>query len=87
MKSRTTRRFWELYLALPTDIRRKADEAYVLWQENPGHPSLHFKRIDPEDQIYSARIDRRYRVLGALQGNTMVWFWIGKHEVYDRILN
>ncbi len=87
MKSRTTRQFREIYVALPADVQRRADEAYVLWQANPGHPSLRFKLIDREDQIYSARIDRGYRVLGARQNDTMIWFWIGKHEVYDRILN
>ncbi|MBX3059650.1 MAG: hypothetical protein KF770_24640 [Anaerolineae bacterium] len=86
MKSRTTKQFWELYNALPKDIRELADKAYVLWQENPHHPGLQFKRVDPEKPIYSARVGRNYRALGVLQGDTITWFWIGKHEVYDRIL-
>ena len=86
MKSRTTKQFWKFYSALPTRIQALADKAYILWLENPGYPSLHFKRVDPEDPIYSVRISRRYRAVGVLRGDTITWFWIGKHEIYDRLL-
>jgi hypothetical protein len=86
MNSRTTRKFWELYHALPTDIRARADKAYELWLLNPSAPGLHFKRVDPDEPIYSVRIGRNYRALGVLHGDTTIWFWIGKHDIYDRIL-
>ena len=86
MKSRTTKRFWKLYQALPGEIQLAANKAYALWLENPAHPSLHFKRVDPEEPIYSIRITRQYRALGVLRDDVIVWFWIGKHGVYDRLL-
>jgi hypothetical protein len=86
MKSRTTKQFWELYSALPKEIQELADKAYELWQNNPHHPGLQFKQVDPEKAIYSARVGRNYRALGILRDGTITWFWIGKHEVYDRIL-
>ncbi|HEX8675403.1 MAG TPA: hypothetical protein VF710_26140 [Longimicrobium sp.] len=37
--------------------------------------------------IYSARVGRHYRALGERQvDDTIVWFWIGSHADYDRIL-
>ncbi len=86
MNSRTTKKFWELYNGLPLEVRDLADKAYVLWQHNPQHPSLQFKQVDSENAIYSVRISRNYRALGVLEGGTIIWFWIGKHDVYDRIL-
>ncbi len=86
MKSRTTRRFWELYDALPADIQARANKAYQLWLVEPSASGLQFKRVDPVDPIYSVRISRNYRALGALRGDTITWFWIGKHDIYDRLL-
>ncbi|MEZ4769368.1 MAG: hypothetical protein R2844_13195 [Caldilineales bacterium] len=86
MKSRTTRKFWEQYNALPVDIQLRADKAYRLWLVEPNASSLQFKRVDSEEPIYSVRISRNYRALGVLSGDTITWFWIGKHDIYDRIL-
>lgn len=49
MRSHTEARFWRFYDNLPEDVQRDADEAYKLWQSDPGHPSLQFKRVDPKD--------------------------------------
>lgn len=53
MKSHTLGRFWKFYDRLPAHVQRDADEAYKLWQVSPYHPSLQFKRVDPQDPIYS----------------------------------
>jgi hypothetical protein len=84
--SRATKHFWELYNDLPIDVQMRADRAYALWLADPGLPGLQFKRVDPEEPIYSVRIGLRYRALGVLRGDTITWFWIGKHDVYDRLL-
>jgi len=86
MKSQATAKFWKLYARLPQQMQRRAREAYVVWRDNPAHPSLHFKRVDDEEPIYSARISEDYRVLGLLGGDTVVWFWIGNHAEYERLL-
>ena len=86
MKSHTQARFWQFYDRLPEDVQRHADKAYQLWQSNPQHPSLQFKRIDPQDPIYSVRVGRKYRALGWLEGDTVTWFWIGSHAEYDNLL-
>lgn len=86
MKSYTEPRFWKFYDKLPPEIRRLADSAYEIWRENPFHPSLQFKRVDSQDPIYSVRVGPGYRALGWRDKDTIVWFWIGDHDEYDRLL-
>jgi hypothetical protein len=32
------------------------------------------------------RVTKGYRALGLRQGETIVWFWIGSHAEYERLL-
>jgi len=82
MNSHTTRSFRKAFRALPPHVRQRARAAYKLWRENPNLPGLRFKRIGNN---VSVRVGRNYRALGILQGDTVRWHWIGKHDVYDRI--
>ncbi|HAH07898.1 MAG TPA: hypothetical protein DCM05_15470 [Elusimicrobia bacterium] len=52
----------EDYLSLPEAARRKADKAFLLFQKDPRHPSLHVEKIDTVRGIWSLRIDRGYRL-------------------------
>lgn len=86
MKSHTEARFWRAYDKLPTDVQRQADAAYEIWRQYPYHPSLQFKQVDAQNPIYSVRVGRGYRALGWREGDTIIWFWVGDHDEYDRIL-
>ena len=86
MKSSTTSQFWKLYEALPEHVQRRADKAYRLWQLNPRAHGLDFKRVGQRRPVYSVRIGRGYRALGLLEGDTIIWFWIGNHDDYERLL-
>ena len=87
MNSHTTRRFRELLAALPEYVQQQADDAYALFQQNPAHPGLRFKQVDAgPPPVYSARVGIGYRAVGALRGDTVVWFWIGSHADYDQLL-
>ncbi len=86
MKSLATPKFWKLYARLPYRVQRRARKAYERWKENPHYPSLHFKPVDEQDPIYSARVNNDCRVLGFLEGDTMLWYWIGSHDEYERLL-
>ena len=87
MNSRTTERFRQAFDGLPPDVRRQARSAFRLWQADPGHRSLQFKRVHPTQPIYSARIGLGWRALGVLESDTVVWFWIGSHADYDRLID
>ncbi|WP_445301497.1 ParE family toxin-like protein [Microcoleus sp. LAD1_D5] len=76
--------FWEKYNSLDSTVKEQARKAYRFWLENPFHRSLHFKCINQEENIWSARITRGYRAVGILQGDTVTWFWIGNHDDYER---
>jgi hypothetical protein len=84
--SRTTRAFREAFASLPSDVRRQAQRAYRLFLRDPRHPSLRFKKVDKESDVYSVRIGLGYRALGVMQGSIVVWFWIGSHAECDRLL-
>ena len=86
MHSRTTREFWRLFSQLPVDVQRDAKRAYRLFQSNPAHPSLHFKKLEGEDAIYSARIGLDHRALAVMSRDRIVWYWIGSHADYDRLV-
>lgn len=81
MKSSTTLDFWKSYSSLPPEIKRKAKAAYRLWQRDPRHPSLRFKKIG---DVWSIRIGGGYRALAILESDTFYWFWIGTHDDYER---
>lgn len=86
MKSRATPKFWRCYEHLPRRVQQRARKAYQLWMANPDHPSLQFKRVDEEEPIYSVRVTGDYRALGLLEGDTVIWYWIGRHDEYERLL-
>lgn len=75
--------FWALYKSLPPEVRAVADKNYQLLKVNPQHPSLRFKRIG---SLRSVRIGHQYRALGYDVDDAVLWFWIGTHAEYDRLI-
>ena len=86
MRSRTTGRFRAAFAGLSARVQKQARKAHRLFLEQPHHPSLHFKRVHSEKPIYSVRISIDYRALGVRERNTMIWFWIGSHSDYEKII-
>ena len=87
MKSKRSRQFRALFEALPEPVQRQANEAYRLFQANPSHPSLSFKQVSPNGPVYSVRIGLHYRALAIRQPDCLLWFWIGSHADYDKMLS
>ena len=87
MKSRTTARFRSTYAELPESIQRRARRAYQRFKEDPSHPSLRFKRVHSTSPVYSARVSLDYRAVGVMEDDEVVWFWIGSHADYERLLS
>ncbi len=79
----TNRKFWLFYNQLPEDIEQIADAFYELLKTNPNHPSLYFKRVN---KYWSVRVGKDYRALGIEVKNGILWFWIGTHAEYDRLI-
>ena len=75
--------FWQCYRALPREVRRKAVESFHRLKADPRHPGLHFK---PVGRYWSARVGAHHRALAVRDNSTFVWFWIGTHAEYDRLI-
>jgi len=86
LRSRTTASFRKQRDALSPTLRKKADDAYALFSDDPSHRSLQFKKVHTTLPIYSARIDLSYRAVGVLENDIVTWFWIGPHDEYERLI-
>ena len=75
--------FWYHYRQLPPEVQRIADKNYQFLANDPYHPSLHFKQIR---DLWSVRVGRGYRALATEQNGDYLWFWIGPHGEYDRLI-
>jgi len=83
MKSETLSSFWKGYAKLSPKLKQQTRKAYQLWAENPFHSSLHFKCINQSENLWSTRITRGIRAIGIMEGDTVIWFWIGNHDDYE----
>ena len=84
MKHSASPRFWQCYRSLPSKIQMLADKNFALLKANPGHPSLHFKKVG---RFRSARVGIKYRALAVEIDDGLLWVWIGDHATYDRMLD
>lgn len=75
--------FWDCYNKLPASVRNVADKNFDLLKRDSSHPSLHFKKVV---RFWSARVGIQYRALAVEAGEDLVWFWIGSHAEYDRLI-
>jgi hypothetical protein len=68
---------------LPQQIRRLADENYELLKRDARHPSLQFKKVG---KYWFVRAGLHYRALAVEVDDGYLWFWIGSHADYDRLI-
>ncbi len=80
----TSPSFWEAYDNLPSEIKKVAIKNFTLLKKQPDYPSLHFKKVK---NYWSVRVGRRYRALGIEKEGNIIWFWIGKHSDYERLIS
>lgn len=83
MSHRAARKFWLLFAELPPEVQQLARANFLQLKSNPQHPSLHLKRVG---RYWSARVGASYRAVGVNSPDGIVWFWIGPHEEYERII-
>ena len=83
MRHRATPSFWQEYNALDADILKLADKSFEILKKDPQHPSLHLKRAG---RFWSARVGLHHRALAVEIPDGLLWFWIGDHDRYDRLV-
>jgi len=79
-----SRRFWDCYNSLPGSVQGIADRNFELLKSDPTHPSLHFKKVG---RFRSARVGLQHRALAVEVDDGLLWFWIGNHSEYDRLIS
>jgi len=84
VRHRATPRFWRCYRQLTDEIQQLADRCFEVLRDDPRHPSLHFKKVG---RFWSARIGLHFRALAVEQEGDLIWFWVGSHSEYDRLLD
>ena len=83
MNHHTTTDFWSCYERLPAAVREVAERAFAVLKVDPGHPSLHLKKVG---EFWSVRVGLRYRAVGRQVADGVLWFWIGTHAEYDKVI-
>lgn len=76
--------FWEGYEALPKHTQKLANKNFTLLKNNANHPSLHTKKVG---EYWSVRIGISYRALAIEIKEGLLWFWVGTHAQYDKLIN
>lgn len=84
-----TRNFKAQFDALPNDVKRQAVEKYRLFLSSPQN--VDFRRLLQFNSgiYYRAKISQGragYRAVARLDGGTLIWFFIGPHDAYDKLL-
>ena len=74
--------FERYYNRLPQNVQKRAIRKIGLLFDNPKHPSLYLKKV--KKTLWAARVSDAYRMLAFERKGTLVWFWIGKHDEYER---
>ena len=84
----TTSVFWKLHDQLPEHIQQLAKKNYELLKADLAHPSVNFKKLagTGRNQYASARVGDHYRAVCTLVDGDALWFWIGSHEDYNKLL-
>jgi len=83
MRSFTSPSFWERYDNLPSSVQELADRNYQLLKSDPRHPSLRLKKTG---RYWSVRVGSKHRALAVEIEEGLLWFWIGTHAEYDKLV-
>ena len=77
-----TEEFEKRYDRLPLSVKKKAEKQEKVFCQNPLHPSLHTEKLEPKGkQVWSFRIDKRYRIFFRfINGNKVLFLTTGPHD-------
>lgn len=87
MTSKASARFWKCHNELPRHVQTLALKNYRIWQQNPQHSSLDFKKLYGSGQRFSVRVGNHHRAIGREVSGGVEWVWIGSHEEYNGLIS
>lgn len=72
------------YRRLPVHVKAKIDEAIVLFEQDPRHPSLQIKKMKGKEGIWEGRVSRTHRFTFEWEGDVVTFRRVGPHSILDR---
>ncbi len=84
-----TEKFWENFYRLPDAQKESARRAWRIFKQNPFDPRLGAHKIHQlstimRQTVYAVVIEGDLRAVFYLDGNQVVTFNIGTHDIYKR---
>ncbi len=81
MTIEVTPQFEKLYTKLPESIKRRAEKQIDYFISDHLHPSLNIEKLSPKNkQLWSLRIDKKYRIVFQYQSSqSVVFVAVGEH--------
>lgn len=77
-----TKPFVRDYQELPEEIQKEVDKALRLLLDNPRHPSLRTKKMQPKGRgIFEARVTQGYRMTFQVNPPDLVMRRVGTHDI------
>ncbi len=80
MKIAKTKVFTDGYQKLPLNIQRKTDKQIIFLATDIRYPSLRCKKIQGQENVWEARIDRSYRFIFVIETDTVILLRAGPHD-------
>jgi hypothetical protein len=84
VKHFTAPSFWKNFDDLPPHLQEAAKKQFKTLKSNSKHPSLNFKKVG---KYWSVRVSLETRALSVFSNDEFIWFWIGPHQEYERIIS
>ena len=86
---RSTAQFWAQFNALPTQQQASARAALMIFKEDPFDPRLRTHKIHRlsavfKRTVHAVVIEGDLRAAFFIEGETVVSFAIGSHDIYKR---
>lgn len=84
----TTAQFRRLYSEMKHDDQARADDKFDKVLYDPKSAGIHRINQNPYKQyeVYGAPAGLKQRVLGVRTGTCFIWYWIGSHEEYNKLI-
>lgn len=79
-----TPKFKKLFDRLPHDAKAKVTSNYKQWRADPS--SVDFRPLKGKPDIWRVSIGLYWRALGRDEGDSIVWYWVGSHNDYDKLV-
>ena len=69
---------------MPKEIQELAEKKFALFRADPFHSALGFAQ---KGAVWTVDVGLHFRAIAWREGSSLVWFWIGSHEGYNKLMS